>query len=114
MEIHKKFSIPFACIVFTLVGVGLGSAIAKTASSPASSSASRVIFTYYVIMFTSEAMTKGAMMPASLAMWVPNILLGRRRHRAAPVSGAWRRPVASLSAAAWSRARTGRALGAFG
>ncbi len=76
MEIHKKFSIPFACIVFTLVGVGLGVSNRKDGKLASFVLGIAVIFTYYVIMFTSEAMTKGALMPAWLAMWVPNVLLG--------------------------------------
>ncbi len=76
MEIHKKFSIPFACIVFTLVGVGLGISNRKDGKLASFVLGIGVIFTYYVIMFTSEALTKGSMLPAWLSMWVPNILLG--------------------------------------
>ena len=35
-----------------------------------------VIFVYYVMMFTAQAMTKGGLIPAWLSMWVPNIVLG--------------------------------------
>ena len=35
-----------------------------------------VIFVYYVIMFTAEAMAKGHWVPAWIAMWLPNIFLG--------------------------------------
>ena len=76
MEIHKKFSIPIACLVFTLVGVGLGVSNRKDGKLASFVLGIAVIFTYYVIMFSSEALTKGSLMPAWLAMWVPNILLG--------------------------------------
>ena len=38
-------------------------ATARTASSPRSCSASRVIFAYYVIMFTAQSLTKGVLDP---------------------------------------------------
>ena len=76
MEVHKKFSIPFACLVFALVGVGLGVSNRKDGKLASFVLGIAVIFVYYVIMFTSEAMTKGAMIPAWLSMWVPNLILG--------------------------------------
>lgn len=76
MEIHKKFSIPAACIVFALVGVGLGISNRKDGKLASFVLGIGVIFAYYVIMFTSEAMTKGALIPAWLSMWVPNIVMG--------------------------------------
>jgi LPS export ABC transporter permease LptG/LPS export ABC transporter permease LptF len=76
MEIHKKYSIPFACVVFALVGVGLGISNRKDGKLASFVLGIGVIFVYYVIMFTSEALTKGQMMPAWLAMWVPNLVLG--------------------------------------
>jgi LPS export ABC transporter permease LptG len=76
MEIHKKFSIPVACLVFGLVGVALGVSNRKDGKLASFVLGIAVIFAYYVIMFMSESMTKGALMPAWLAMWVPNIVMG--------------------------------------
>lgn len=76
MEIHKKFSIPIACVVFALIGVGLGVSNRKDGRLASFVLGIGVIFAYYVVMFTSEALTKGAMLPAWLSMWVPNIVLG--------------------------------------
>jgi lipopolysaccharide export system permease protein len=76
MEIHKKFSIPIACFVFALIGVGLGVSNRKDGKLASFVLGIGVIFAYYVVMFTSEAMTKGALLPSWLAMWVPNMILG--------------------------------------
>ena len=76
MEIHKKFSIPIACFVFALIGVGLGVSNRKDGKLASFVLGIGVIFAYYVVMFTSESLTKGAMVPAWLSMWVPNIVLG--------------------------------------
>jgi LPS export ABC transporter permease LptF/LPS export ABC transporter permease LptG len=76
IEIHKKFSIPVACFVFALLGVALGVSNRKDGKLASFVLGIGVIFTYYVIMFTSEALTKGALLPAWLSMWMPNIILG--------------------------------------
>jgi LPS export ABC transporter permease LptF/LPS export ABC transporter permease LptG len=76
MEIQKKFSLPAACLVFALVGVGLGISNRKDGKLASFVLGIGVIFTYYVIMYTAQAMTKGAIIPAWLAMWLPNIVLG--------------------------------------
>ena len=90
MEMHKKFSVPVACFVFALLGVALGASHRKDGKLAAFVLGIGVIFTYYVLMFTAESLTKGFWLPASMAMWVPNIILGaagvillRRRARSA-------------------------------
>ncbi|MGE3277173.1 MAG: LPS export ABC transporter permease LptF [Vicinamibacterales bacterium] len=76
MEIHKKFSIPIACLVFALVGLGLGLTNRRDGKLASFVLGIGVIFVYYVIMFTAQAMTKGQMVPAWLAMWIPDLVLG--------------------------------------
>lgn len=76
MEIQKKFSIPVACFVFALVGLALGVSNRKDGKMASFVTGIAVIFVYYVLLFTSQSMTKGHLMPAWLAMWVPNIILG--------------------------------------
>ena len=76
MEIHKKFSVPMACFVFALLGLALGASNRKDGKLAAFVLGIAVIFAYYVIMFTAEALTKGFWIPAWLSMWLPNILLG--------------------------------------
>ena len=76
MHIHRKFSIPIACLVFALLGVGFGVTSRKDGRLASFALGIGVIFTYYVVMYTSEAMAKGQLVSPHLAMWIPNILLG--------------------------------------
>lgn len=76
MEIHKKFSIPVACLVFAIVAVALGVSNRKDGKLASFVLGIGVIFVYYVVMFTAQAMTKGALIPAAWSMWLPNIVLG--------------------------------------
>jgi LPS export ABC transporter permease LptF/LPS export ABC transporter permease LptG len=76
VEIHKKFSIPVACLVFAIVAVGLGVTNRRDGKFASFVLGIAVIFVYYVIMFGAHAMTKGSLIPAWSAMWMPNIVLG--------------------------------------
>ena len=76
MEMHERFSIPIACLVFALVGVGLGITTRKDAKSSSFALGIGVIFIYYVSMYLPEAMAKGALVSPHLAKWLPNIVLG--------------------------------------
>jgi LPS export ABC transporter permease LptG len=76
IEIHKKFSIPVACLVFAVLAVGLGVTNRKDGKLASFVIGIAVIFVYYVIMFGAHAMAKGALIPAWSAMWLPNVILG--------------------------------------
>jgi LPS export ABC transporter permease LptG/LPS export ABC transporter permease LptF len=76
MALHRKFSIPAACLVFGLMGLGLGVSNRKDGRQSSFVVAIGVIFVYYVFMYGGEAMAKAKWVPGWLAMWLPNILLG--------------------------------------
>ena len=76
IEAHKKFSIPFACFVFVLLGVAFGVSSRTDGRLASFALGIAVIFAYYVLMYESEALAKGQRVPPHLAMWLPNILLG--------------------------------------
>jgi LPS export ABC transporter permease LptG/LPS export ABC transporter permease LptF len=76
IEVHTKFSVPVACLVFAVLAVGLGVSNRKDGKLASFVLGIAVIFTYYVIMFGAHAMAKGGLVPAWSARWIPNILLG--------------------------------------
>lgn len=76
IELHKKFSIPAACFVFALLGLALGATSRRDGKLASFVLGIGVIFVYYVLMWLAEAMAKGALLPAWLSMWVPNLVLG--------------------------------------
>ena len=76
MEIHQKFSIPFACLVFGIIGLALGVTNRKDGRLASFALGIGVIFAYYIIMFGAKAMAKGALVSPHLAMWIPNVVLG--------------------------------------
>ncbi|HXW08160.1 MAG TPA: LptF/LptG family permease [Vicinamibacterales bacterium] len=76
MAIHAKFSIPVACLVFAVIGLALGLTVARDGKLAGFVVGIAVIFAYYVAMFLAESMAKGQILPAALARWIPNLILG--------------------------------------
>jgi LPS export ABC transporter permease LptG/LPS export ABC transporter permease LptF len=76
VEFHKKFAIPFACVVFGLLGLGLSLGSKKEARSAAFALSIAVIFVYYVFIRLGEQAGDTGLMPPLLAMWSANLVLG--------------------------------------
>ena len=76
VEYHKKFAIPFACVVFGFLGLGLSLGSKKEARSAAFGLSIAVIFIYYVIIRLGEQAGDTGLMPPILAMWGANLILG--------------------------------------
>jgi len=76
VEYHKKFAIPFACVVFGFLGLGLSLGSKKEARSAAFGLSIAVIFIYYVIIRLGEQAGDTGLMAPVLAMWAANIILG--------------------------------------
>jgi lipopolysaccharide export system permease protein len=75
VEVHKKYSIPFACIVFVLLGAPLGMRTRK--GGMATSAISIVVFIiYYLLLIGGEQLADRSVVPPALAMWMPNIVFG--------------------------------------
>jgi lipopolysaccharide export system permease protein len=80
VEVHKKYSIPFACVVFVLLGAPLGMRTRK--GGMATSAISIVVFiVYYLLLIGGEQLADRSVVPPALAMWMPNIVFG--------IPGAW-------------------------
>ena len=75
MEIHKKFSIPFACIVFGLIGLALGASNRRDGRLASFVIGTGVIFVYYVLLWLGIGLARGQMLPAWLGVWLPNLVL---------------------------------------
>ena len=76
MQIHQKFSLPIACLVFAIIGLALGVTCRKDGKLASFALGIGVIFAYYILMYGARAMAKGAILSPHLAMWLPNIVLG--------------------------------------
>jgi len=75
VEIHKKFSIPFACIVFGLIALPLGFNTRRGGKGSGFAISIGVILLYYILISTGEEAARFDKIPAWAAMWLPNLIL---------------------------------------
>jgi lipopolysaccharide export system permease protein len=75
VEIHKKISIPFACIVFMLIGAPLGVMTRRGGIAMAAVLSILFFLIYYVFLIGGEELADMVIIPPFWAMWTPNILL---------------------------------------
>ncbi len=73
-ELHQRFTIPFASFIFALVAVPLGIQPQRSSSSRGFAIALIIIFIYYVFMTMGGAIAQSGVMPAMLAVWIPNLV----------------------------------------
>ncbi len=75
VEIHKKFSLPAACVVFVLIGAPLGMRVRRAGPAVAFVSIAFFLF-YYLCLIGGEELANRLLLPPWLSMWLPNIVLG--------------------------------------
>jgi lipopolysaccharide export system permease protein len=74
VELHKRYAIPFACIVFGLIGVPLGIQPRRSARSYGFILTILIILGYYMSLTASEILAIRKIIPPFLAGWMPNLL----------------------------------------
>jgi lipopolysaccharide export system permease protein len=75
VEIHKKFSIPTACLVFILVGVPMGIMFRSGGLGVSGGLALFFFLIYWVCLIGGEDLADRGYVHPWLSMWFPNILM---------------------------------------
>lgn len=76
VEIHKKISMPVACIIFVLIGAPLGMLSRKGNLAVAGSFSLVFFFVYWALLMTGERLSDRNLLSAWIAMWSANIIIG--------------------------------------
>jgi len=76
IEYYKKFTIPFACFIFALLGIPLGIRKVRGGKSYGFIMSLIIIVLYYLLLITAESIGKSGAIPPLISMWLPNITLG--------------------------------------
>jgi lipopolysaccharide export system permease protein len=71
---HQKFAVPFACLVFALVGAPMGLSPQRGSGALGLGLSVLVIFVYYILMFVSMALGQTGALPPVAAAWLPNLV----------------------------------------
>jgi lipopolysaccharide export system permease protein len=76
VEIHKKYSIPTACIVFVLVGIPLGVMARRGGFGIAATLSLGFFVLYWACLIGGEKLADRAILSPFWGMWIANIVIG--------------------------------------
>jgi lipopolysaccharide export system permease protein len=76
VEIHKKFSLPFACIVFVLIGAPLGTMMRKGGFGMAAGISLIFFLIYWAFLIGGEKLADRGLISAFWGIWSANFFLG--------------------------------------
>lgn len=76
VEIHKKYSIPVACIVFVLIGAPLGVLTRRSGMAVSGGMSLGFFLLYWGFLIAGEDLADRQMLSPVLAMWLANIIVG--------------------------------------
>lgn len=76
VEVHKKYSIPTACIVFVLIGLPLGVLTRQSGWAAAAGLSIGFFLLYWAFLIAGEILADRQKISPFMAMWSPNILVG--------------------------------------
>ncbi len=76
VEYHKKFSIPFSCVVFVLLGAPLGIRSRRGGVGIGAGTGILFFLIYYLFLIGGEQLGDRGIVSPAWAMWAPNILFG--------------------------------------
>jgi lipopolysaccharide export system permease protein len=75
-ELHRRFSLPFSCVVFALLALPLSIRPIWGFRSYGFAISIVIIVTYYVLLTVGETLGKKGTLPPAIALWLPNLVLG--------------------------------------
>ena len=73
VEAHKKFSIPFACILFVLLGAPLGVMAKRGGFSISTAFSFGFFLLYYILLIAGEELADRNYVNPEIGMWAPNL-----------------------------------------
>jgi len=76
VEIYKKYSIPFACLIFTMIGAPLGYRVKKGGFGIAAGLSLFFFLIYWASLIGGEKLADRGLVTPFLGMWLVNIVLG--------------------------------------
>lgn len=76
VQLYQKLAVPFASLVFVLVGAPLGLKPHRSSGSLGLGLSVLILFVYYVFMFLFMAMGQSGTLDPMLAAWLPDLLTG--------------------------------------
>ena len=76
VKLHMRFSIPFASVIFAILGSSVGLKSQRNSSSTGLGLSLVVIIVYYLLLSVGMYMGMTNIIPAVVAAWLPNLAVG--------------------------------------
>ena len=76
MTLHRKFSIPFACLALSLLAVPLGIQTESARRSAGLSIGLISFLMYYLLLSAGTLLTEARIFPPAVGMWTPDLIMG--------------------------------------
>lgn len=76
MNLHLKFAVPFACLIFSILGASVGLRPHRSTSAIGLGISIIVIVVYYILLSVGMGLGLSHVFPPYLAAWTPNIIVG--------------------------------------
>jgi LPS export ABC transporter permease LptF/LPS export ABC transporter permease LptG len=75
VELHRRLAFPFACLVFALVAVPIGTQPRRGGRAAGSLIAVAMIAGYYLLFVTGAGLARQGSVPPALGIWAANLIL---------------------------------------
>lgn len=76
MNYHMKFSVPFASLIFSILGASVGLKPHRSSSAMGLGISLIVIFIYYILLSLGMGLGLAGTVPPVVGAWLPNIIVG--------------------------------------
>lgn len=76
VEIYKRYALPFACVVFAMLGAPLGIRAHRSGKWGGLGIGAVMIIINYILLMLGEGLGRDGTLNPALAVWFPNILMG--------------------------------------
>jgi lipopolysaccharide export system permease protein len=74
IEFHRRFALPFACIVFVFIGMPLGIQNQRSGKAAGFAISIGVLLLYYILLSAGKTCGERGILPPAVAVWSPNII----------------------------------------
>lgn len=74
LEIHRRFALPFACIIFAVVAVPLGIQNRRSGKAAGFSLSIVTLLLFYIFQSIGKTLAAKELLPPFIAVWLPNLI----------------------------------------
>jgi len=74
LEVHRRFAMPFACIIFAIIAIPLGIQNRRSGKAAGFSLSVATLITFYIFQSTGRSLAEKEILTHFMAAWLPNFI----------------------------------------